>query len=172
MDILKTATDWTKAEMLSSAFFIFFGLSFLLASLGFWQMGRTDLARAYVIPILMAGTLILVIGVGLFFSSQARLASFPAAYATDAVGFVADEIARADRVLNEYRIAVFRVILLIIAACALAILYFETPLWRASLITTIVMMAVILVIDTNANARLEGYREQLALAGKSLPPSM
>ncbi|EAQ04108.1 hypothetical protein OB2597_08199 [Pseudooceanicola batsensis HTCC2597] len=28
--------------MLSSAFFIFFGLSFLLVSLGFWQLGRTD----------------------------------------------------------------------------------------------------------------------------------
>ncbi|MBE3640111.1 hypothetical protein [Mangrovicoccus algicola] len=172
MDIVKTATDWTRAEMLSSAFFILFGLSFLLASLGFWQLGRTDMAKAYIIPLLVAGTLILIIGVGLFFPSLARLTSFPAAYATDAAGFVADEIARADRVLNEYRIAVFRVIPLIIAACALAILYFETPLLRASLITTLAMMAVILVIDTNANARLEGYKAQLALAGKSLPQSM
>lgn len=167
MDIVKTATDWKRAEMLSSAFFILFGLSFLLASLGFWQLGRTDMARAYVVPMLMAGTLILIIGVGLFFPSQARLTSFPAAYAIDSAGFIAEEIARADRVLNEYRIAVFRVIPLIVAACALAILYFETPLWRASLITTIVMMAVILVIDTNANARLASYREQLVLAGSS-----
>jgi hypothetical protein len=158
--------------MLSSAFFILFGLSFLLASLGFWQLGRTDMARAYVVPMAVAGALILIIGVGLFIPSQARLTSFPAAYATDAAGFVADEIARAGRVLNEYRIAVFGVIPLIIAACALAILYFESPLWRASLITTIAMMAVILVIDTNANARLESYREQLAPAGKYYPPSM
>ncbi|MAM25697.1 MAG: hypothetical protein CML55_10035 [Rhodobacteraceae bacterium] len=172
MDIVKTATDWTRAEMLSSAFFILFGLSFLLASLGFWQMGKTDMARAYVVPMLVAGTLVLILGAGLFFPSQARLTSFPAAYATDAVGFVAEEIARADRVLNEYRIAVFRVVPLIIAACALAIPFFEAPIWRASLITTVAMMAVILVIDTNANTRLEGYREQLALAGKSLPASM
>ena len=172
MDIVKTATDWTRAEMLSSAFFILFGLSFLLASLGFWQLGKTDMARAYVVPMLVAGTLILIIGLGLFLPSHARLTSFPAAYATDAAGFVADEIASADRVLNDYRIAVFRVIPLIIVACALAILFFETPIWRASMITTIAMMAVILVIDTNANARLEGYRGQLALAGKSLPPTM
>ena len=172
MDIVKTATDWARAEMLSSAFFILFGPSFLLASLEFWQLGRTDMARAYVVPMPVAGMLILIIGVGLFFPSQARLTSVPAAYAIDSADFIAEEIARADRVLNEYRIAVFRVIPLIVAACALAILYFQTPLWRASLITTLIMMAVILVIDTNANARLEGYREQLALAGKSLPTSM
>ncbi|MCP1167712.1 hypothetical protein [Limimaricola litoreus] len=167
MDIVKTATDWTRAEILSAAFFILFGLSFLLASLGFWQLGRIDMARAYVVPMLVAGTLILIIGLGLFFPSQARLTSFPAAYATDAAGFIAEEIARADRVLNEYRIAVFKVIPLVVAVCALAIPFFEAPIWRASLITTVAMMAVILVVDTNANARLEGYREQLALADKT-----
>ncbi|MBB3710749.1 hypothetical protein FHS00_000302 [Limimaricola variabilis] len=168
MDIVKTATDWTRAEMLSSAFFILFRLSFLMASLGFWQMGKTDMARAYVVPMLVVGTLILIIGLGLFFPSQARLTIFPAAYVTDAAGFVADEIARADRVLNEYRIAAFRVIPLIIAACALAIPFFEAPIWQASLITTIAMMAVILVVDTNASARLEAYRGQLALAERSI----
>lgn len=70
--------------------------------------------------------------------------------------------------LNEYRIAVFRVIPLIIDVCALAIPFFEAPLWRASLITTIAIMAVILVIDTNTSARLEAYRGQLALAEGSV----
>ena len=70
--------------------------------------------------------------------------------------------------LNEYRIAVFKIIPLIIAVCALAIPYLESPLWRASLITTIAMMAVILVIGTNVNARLNAYREQLVLAGRSM----
>jgi hypothetical protein len=54
-------------------------------------MGKSDMARAYVVPMLVTGTLILIIGLGLFFPSQARLTSFPAAYATDAAGFVADE---------------------------------------------------------------------------------
>lgn len=154
--------------MLSAAFFILFGLSFLLASLGFWQLGRTDMARAYVVPMLVAGTLILIIGLGLFFPSQARLTSFPAAYATDAAGFIAEEIARADRVLNEYRIAVFKIIPLVVAVCALAIPYLGSPLWRACLVTTIAMMGIILVIDTNANARLDAYWEQLVLAERSI----
>ncbi len=43
---MKAATDGTRAEMLSAAFFILFGLCFFLTSLGFWQLGRTDMARA------------------------------------------------------------------------------------------------------------------------------
>ncbi|MBB3710912.1 hypothetical protein FHS00_000465 [Limimaricola variabilis] len=61
----------------------------------------------------------------------------------------------------------FRIIPLTTAVCAPAIPCFESPLWRASLITTIAMVAVILVIDTNANARLEAYRGKRALAGNS-----
>ena len=41
MEILKTATDWAKTEVFSSAFFIIFGVVFVLASIGFWQMGKT-----------------------------------------------------------------------------------------------------------------------------------
>ncbi|WP_222435301.1 hypothetical protein [Puniceibacterium confluentis] len=70
--------------------------------------------------------------------------------------------------LNEYRIAVFKIIPLIIAVYALAIPYLESPLWRASLITNIVMMAVILVIDINVNARPNAYREQLVLTERSM----
>ncbi|SNS50559.1 hypothetical protein [Tropicimonas sediminicola] len=164
MDILKTATDWTKAEMVSSAFFVLFGLCFILASLGFWQLGKTDVSKAYVVPTLVAGSLLLIIGLGIFLPGFWRVSSFAEAYNSDAAGFVASEIRRADKVLNDYRIAVFRVIPLIISVCALAILLFEAPIWRASLVTTIAMMAAILMIDTNANARLEAYREHLSAA--------
>lgn len=47
MDILKTATEWAKDEVFSAQFFIFFGILFLLGSVGFWQMGKTELAKAY-----------------------------------------------------------------------------------------------------------------------------
>lgn len=166
MDILKTATNWTKAVMFSSAFLILFGAFSLFASLGFWQLGKTDVAKAYIIPTLVAGVLLLILGVGLFISSQARATSFPASYDSNAADFIVSEIARADRVLNEYRIAVFGVIPLTVAVCALLFPFFKSPIWQASLITTIAMMAVILVIDTNASARLEAYKEQLLLAKK------
>ena len=69
MDILKTATDWAKAEIFSSSFFIVFGALFVAVSIGFWQLGKTDLAKAYVIPTLVAGVLLMIIGLGLFFNN-------------------------------------------------------------------------------------------------------
>ena len=68
MDILKTATEWAKAELFSTPFFILFGVLFIAASFGFWQLGKTDMAKAYIIPLLIAGALLMTIGFGLFLS--------------------------------------------------------------------------------------------------------
>lgn len=112
----------------------------------------------------MAGALLLVIGIGIFVSSQARVTSFAAAHAADAPAFIVSEIERADKVLAQYRIAVFRVIPLIVLACSALVVLLQGHAWRAGLITTIAMMAVIMVIDTNANARLEVYKNRLLAA--------
>jgi cytochrome oxidase assembly protein ShyY1 len=64
MELLKLAIDWAKTEIFSSTFFVVFGILFLLASLGFWQFGKTDLAKAYIIPSLVAAVLLLIIGSG------------------------------------------------------------------------------------------------------------
>lgn len=160
MDILKAATDWTKAEVFSSTFFIGFGLMFLLASVGFWHLGKTEMARAYILPTLVAGGLLLAIGLGIFAQSYLRVTGFETAFTSDAPSFVASEIARAERVLNSYTVSVFRIIPLIIAACAVLIVFLDTPTWRAALVTTIAMMSVILMVDTNAHARLKAYQAQ------------
>lgn len=166
MDIIKTSTDWARAEMLSSSFFILFGVGFLLASYGFSHLGKTDLAKAYVIPLIVTGGLLLAIGLGIFGQSFFRLSSFVSDYNADASAFIASEIARAERVLNDYSIAVFRVIPLIVVVCAVLLMIFNTPIWRASLVSVIAMMAVIFLIDTNASARLEVYKERLSAVEK------
>ena len=51
MDILKLSMEWAKDEILSSKFFILFGLLFLFGALGFWQMGKTELAKAFITPV-------------------------------------------------------------------------------------------------------------------------
>ena len=166
MDILKTATDWAKAEVFSTSFFIVFGLVFVAASIGFWQLGRTDLARAYVIPTLAAGALLLIIGVGLVYTNVSRVSEFETAYRRDAPAFVAAEIARVEGTLKEYQTIVFTIIPLLIVACALAILFFPTPAWRASMITIIAMLTVILLVDGTAHARIEVYHQQLVSVEK------
>ena len=161
MDILKTATDWAKAEVFSTTFFIIFGIGFVALSIGFWQLGKTDLAKAYIIPTLVAGLLLMTIGFGLFFTNKSRITQFEKAYNSNASAFVESELARVESTLKEYKNVVFTAIPLIIVACALVLLLVNTPVWRASMITTIAMLVVILLIDGTAHARIENYHKQL-----------
>lgn len=163
MDILKAGIDWAKAEVFSSQFFILFGVLFILASIGFWQWGRTEVARAYIVPTAVAGALLLTIGVGIFFANKSRVNSFPVAYKENPTAFVQSEIVRTEKIMGEYRNIVFKIIPVIILVMALIIIFIDTPLWRAIATTTIAMMVVIILVDSNANARVVEYNGQLVL---------
>ncbi len=164
MDILTSATDWARAELVSTPFFILFGILFILAGVGFSQFGLTAMARAYIIPTFVAGGLLTIIGLGLFFTNKARIPQFETAYEADASAFVTAEIERAEGTLKEYQNVVFTAIPIIIAVCAILLLFMTTPTWRASLITTIAMLVVILLIDGTAHARIDAYHKQLVEA--------
>lgn len=166
MDILKTATDWAKAEVFSSSFFILFGVVFVLASIGFWQLGKTDMAKAYIIPTLVAGVLLLIIGLGLVYTNKSRITEFETAYNNDAPAFVESEMVRVEGTLKEYQTIVFKAIPFIIVVAALLIVFVDKPVWRASAITTIAMMVVILLVDGTAKARIEAYNVQLELVDR------
>jgi hypothetical protein len=168
MDILKTATDWAKDELFSTPFFVLFGIAFLVASLGFWKLGVTDLARAYIIPTLVAGSLLVIIGSGLYYTNVNRLKQFEVAYNEDASAFVQSEIERAEATLKEYKNIVFTGIPIIIVVCALALFFTNGLVLRASMITTIAMLSVILLIDGTASARIEAYHQQLIQAQTEL----
>lgn len=168
MDILKASTDWAKAELFSTPFFILFGAVFMAASLGFWQLGKTDMAKAYIIPTLVAGALLLIIGLGLFFTNKSRITQFERDFNTNASAFVESELERAQSTLKEYKNIVFTAIPLIIAACSLVIFFVNVPIWRASMITTIAMLVVILLIDGTAHARIDAYQKQLLSAESEL----
>lgn len=161
MDIIKASTDWAKAELFSTPFFVLFGLGFLIASVGFWQLGKTEMARAYIIPTLVAGTLLVIIGLGLFFTNKSRLANFPNEYKKDASAFVDAELVRADATLKEYKNVVFTAVPIIIIICSLIIMLVDKPIWRASMITIIAMVTVILLVDGTAHARVDAYNKEL-----------
>lgn len=161
MDILKTSIDWAKAEVFSATFFIAFSVAFIMASILFWQLGKTEIARAYITPTAVVGMLLLIIGLGLFYANIKRISEFETAYNRSESNFVESELLRAERTLNEYRTIVFKAIPLIIATCAFVMLFVEIPIVRASLITTIAMMTVILLIDGTAHARMDTYNDQL-----------
>ena len=166
MDILKLATEWAKSEVFSSRFFIFFAILFLAASIGFWQLGKTEMSKAYIIPTLVAGLLILAVGVGIFFTNKSRVSSFAKSYHEDPTEFVKSEITRTEKSIGEYRTIVFKIIPFIIIAASLLIVFVDKPIWRAAAITTIAMMVAILSVDSNANARIIEYKKQLELVDK------
>ena len=162
MELLKLATEWAKAEVFSTRFFIFFAILFLIACIGFWQLGKTDLAKAYIIPTLVAGLLLMTIGLGLYYTNKSRITQFEKAFSSDAPAFYQSEIERSESTLKEYTV-VFKVIPILIIVAALLILFINTPTWRAIGITTIAMLIVILLVDGTAYSRIEAYHKELKL---------
>ena len=162
MELLKLATEWAKAEVFSTRFFILFAIIFIIASIGFWQLGKTDLAKAYIIPTLVAGILLLIIGSGLNYTNIQRVKQFEKDYNTDVPAFYQSEIERTESTLKEYTV-VFKVIPILIIVAALLILFFNSITWRAISITTIAMLIVILLIDGTAYVRMENYHKELQM---------
>jgi len=163
MEILKAATEWAKDEIFSSKFFILFGILFIIATIGFWKLAKTDVAKAFVYPTLVVGVLLLIIGTGLLFVNKSRLENFPKEYKNSPSEFVQNEIIRAEKTVKEYKNVVFTAIPIIIIVASLLIIFIDKPIWRAICITTIAMMAVILLVDSNASKRMKDYNEQLKL---------
>jgi len=168
MDILKAATDWAKAEVFSSTFFVLFGVLFLMASIGFWQWGKTEVARAFVFPTMVAGILLLILGLGLVFSTKSRAANFSTDYETDTLAFVQADMARTEKTVGDYQTAVFKVFPIIIVVASLSIVFIDKPIWRAIGITTIAMMVILMFVDSNAKARIEAYNHQLKVVEQDL----
>ena len=168
MDILKAATDWAKDELVSTPFFILAGTLFLAISLGLWQAGKTDLARAYIVPMLVAGSLLTIIGLGLFFTNKARIDQFKIDHSENPIAFVEAELARTNATLLEYKNVVFTGIPVIIGICVGILFFVSAPRWRATIITSISMLSVILFIDGLAHARISEYRQQLLQEQKEI----
>lgn len=166
MDILKFSIEWAKAEVFSSRFFILLALLFLAASIGFWQFGKSELARAYVIPTAISGAFLLAVGVGIMYANYTRITTFEQDYQADATAFVEAEVERTEKSMGEYSLIVFKIIPLIIVVAALLILFLDGPRWRAASITIIALMVSILLVDSNANSRIVEYRAHLEEARK------
>ena len=162
MEILNLATNWAKAEVFSTRFFIFFAIGFLIASAGFWQLGKTELAKAYIIPTLVVGILLLIIGSGTNYTNIQRVKQFEKDFNTDETAFYQSEIERSESTIKQFTF-VFKLVPILIIVAALLILFINTPTWRAISVTTISMLIVILLIDGNAQSRIENYHKELKL---------
>jgi len=160
MELLNLSTEWAESEVFSTRFFILFAMLFFIASLGFWQLGKTDLAKAYIIPTFVASILLLLIGLGLFFTNKSRIKQFNEEYNANSISFYESEIKRTESTLKEYKV-VFKIIPILIIVAALLILFFNSTTIRAISITAIAMLIIVLLIDGTAHSRIESYNKSL-----------
>lgn len=165
MDILKLSTDWAKAEVFSAKMILLLGFLFFLTAFGFWQLGKTSMAKALVWPILISGILLIAVSAGLYFTNKPRITQFEIAYKNDSKAFVQTEIARTAKSQNDLAL-VFIVLPFIIIVGALLIMLVNTPVWRAIGITTIALMTALMFIDSNTDARNTAYHKQLLVEKK------
>ncbi|MDV7697972.1 hypothetical protein N6B72_13685 [Chryseobacterium soli] len=160
MDILKLSIDWAKAEVFSAKITLLIGMLFLVAAIGFWQLGKTAVAKAFIWPVLVAGILITVVSAGLYFTNKPRITQFKEDYTANAKAFIQTETDRTAKSQNDFTI-VFKVLPLIIIAAALLIIFVDIPIWRAIGSTAIALMTVLMLIDSNTSARNAAYHRQL-----------
>ena len=108
-----------------------FAILFFTASIGFWLFGKTDLAKAYVIPNLIAGLLIMTIGIGLFYTNKNRIKSFEIDFNNNPAVFFINESNRIEHTLKEYK-NVFIIIPIIMIAALLILLNMANRMYNAN----------------------------------------
>lgn len=96
------------------------------------------------------------------YTNKIRINKFEKSFKQNEIEFYESEIARTEATLDEYKI-VLKVIPILIILAALLILFINTPIWRAISITTIAMLVIILLVDGNAHSRIENYNKELKL---------
>jgi FtsH-binding integral membrane protein len=163
MEIIKLSTDWARAEVFSAKMVGLLSAAVFLLALGFWQLGKTPMAKSFVWPLFVAGLLLVAVSAGLYFANKPRIVQFEAAYKNDADAFIKSEIERTMKSKGELAV-VFKVLPAIIIAAALLIMFSQAPLWRAIGVTTILLMTLLMLIDSNTDARNTSYHQNLLTA--------
>ena len=163
MEIIKLSTDWAKAEVFSAKMVGLLSLLVYFVALGFWQLGKTPMAKSFVWPLFVAGLLLVAVSAGLYFANKPRVVQFEAAYKNDANAFIQNELMRTAKSKHDLAL-VFKVLPVIIIAAALLIIFSQTPLWRAIGVTTILLMTLLMLIDSNTDARNTAYHQKILTA--------
>jgi ABC-2 type transport system permease protein len=160
-DIIKLSTDWAKAEAFSGKIVLLYSAITIFTAIGFWYLGRSAMAKAFVWPLLVAGFFLIAVGAGLFFANKPRIARFEKGYRQNPGAFVQQEIQRTAESQKQLTL-VFRILPAIIISAALIILGLPgSPNWRAIGTTVIVTAAFLMVVDSNTDSRNTLYHSQL-----------
>lgn len=168
MEIITAANSWAKAEITSSIFFMIFGVVYLLVAFGFRQMGATPMIKALIIPMLVAGGLLLFAGMSFYFSNKAKLTSFKTDYKANPSAMIKSEIASTAKTIKTYENVALKVFPAIVLAAALIAIFISNPMVRAICIGIIAFLSVLVLLDSQALKRMKTYHQQLELVQADL----
>ena len=163
MDILKIATNWAKIELISNSVFVLASVIFLSVSL-FLQIGaRESHFSTYSLPFVIAAILLLILGAGLLFSTWHHSTNLEFQFQQDKALFIQAELTRAEKTISQYKLAVNVIFpaLGLISFCIL--LGFQNDQVRASAITSLIVLLILITVDTAAKERLVKYTKDLAM---------
>lgn len=160
MDVIKLSTDWAKAEILSARLMLLFSLLVFLLAVGFWQVGKTGMAKAFIIPLFVMGILIFSVGVGLYLANKPRVKQFPIDCLKNREAFINMELARTAKSQQDFSL-VFKVLPAIIIVAALLIIFIPANTWRASSVGIILLMGFLMLVDAQTEARNSAYHQAL-----------
>lgn len=159
-DILKLSSEWARAELFSAKIIWLFSLLVLLSSAGFAYWGKTASAKAFVIPLLVSGIVLIAIGVGLYAANKPRITQFEKEYNADPKGFVEKEIQRTTKSEKDF-VMVFKILPTLMILGAILLLLVPSVNWRTISIVIVITVAFLMAVDMNTNARNAAYRESL-----------
>ncbi|AYB34829.1 hypothetical protein [Chryseolinea soli] len=160
MDEIKLSTDWARAEVFSAKIVWLASILVIATSAGFAYFGKTAMARAYIWPFLAAGLFLIAVGTGLYMANMPRISRFEQEYRSDSEVFIKEEVARAQKSKRELA-RVLKMLPLIILFGALLVILVSNTTWRAIGITVILLSIILLIVDSNTDARNSEYLQQL-----------
>lgn len=168
MEIINAATNWAKAEMTSAIFFMLFGIAYLLAAIGFWQWGTTQLMKALIIPILIAGGLLLSAGISFYLSNKSLVANYESEYKANPSVLIKSEMERTQKTMATYENVALKIFPIILVIAGLVAIFISHPWVRAIGIAIVAFLFVLILLDSQALKRIKTYYQQLELVEKDL----
>lgn len=160
-ELIKLSTDWARAELFSARIVWLFSVVYIIAVVGFWFFGRTPMAKAFIVPLIINGLFLVSVGAGLYLANKPRVTQFELTCRQSPEAFLKKELERTDNSQKQLAV-VFKVLPLICIAAALIILFLPDSVnWRAIGITLILTSSFLMVVDSNTDARNTAYHSGL-----------
>jgi ABC-2 type transport system permease protein len=160
MELLKLSIEWAKAEIFSAKIVWLFSIITLVSATGFGFWGKTPTAKAFVIPLIVAGIFLVSVGIGLYAVNYPRISQFEKDHNRNAKAFLAKEISRSADSQGQLKI-VFRILPAIGIVAAILLMIFPSPYWRAITVTIILLTSFLMAVDSNTEARNDAYHDKL-----------